>query len=152
MNSSRFTVTTHTSSTYTSFYLLCSFLLGLSPWTCLRGRQGDGWGNGRDDTSWVCNLYQCGWSSNKAVSSSIRIWAKRQPERGIWTMIEDLNLFGGQKFLKSPVLYWCYVKWIQWSQWNWTHYFKHALFIEFTSEMNLYKYILYDVLSLYIDT
>lgn len=38
--------------------VLCSFLLGLSPWTCLRGRYGDGWGRGMEDTSWVCSLYQ----------------------------------------------------------------------------------------------
>lgn len=61
-------------------HILCSFLLGLSPWTCLRGRYGEGCGRGIEDTSCVWSLYQWGMSSSKAVSNSMRIWRGTERE------------------------------------------------------------------------
>lgn len=59
--------------------LLCNLRVGLSPWSCRRGIYGEGWGSGNEETSWVWSLYQCGSSSNNAVSNSIKIYkAKRQ--------------------------------------------------------------------------
>lgn len=54
-------------------YILCSLRVGLSPWRCLRCALGEARGSGMEETSWVCSLYQCGSSSRRAVSSSIRI-------------------------------------------------------------------------------
>lgn len=54
--------------------LLCNLRVGLSPWSCLRGKYGEGWGRGNEEMSWVWSLYQWGSSSSSAVSSSIRIY------------------------------------------------------------------------------
>lgn len=59
-------------------YVLCSRRVGLSPWSCLRCAFGEARGSGMEDTSWVCSLYQCGSSSKRAVSSSIRICERKQ--------------------------------------------------------------------------
>lgn len=59
-------------------YLLCSLLVGLSPWS-LRCVFGEARGSGMEDTSCVCSLYQCGSSSKSAVSNSIRICQEEEP-------------------------------------------------------------------------
>lgn len=33
--------------------LLCNLRVGLSPWSCRRGKYGEGWGSGNEETSWV---------------------------------------------------------------------------------------------------
>ena len=62
-------------------YALWSRRVGLSPWSCRRCVFGEARGSGMEDTSWVCSLYQCGSSSSRAVSSSIRIYQRKKRPR-----------------------------------------------------------------------
>lgn len=45
-----------------------AFTVGVSP-----RHEGDGWGRGSEDSSWVWSLYQCG-SSSRTLFPTLRIW------------------------------------------------------------------------------
>lgn len=82
--------------------LLCSLRVGLPPWSCLRGKYGEGWGSGNEETSWVWSLYQWGSSSSSAVSSSIRIY-RPKTQRPRLPMIRLLC----SSLITFTLLQWC---------------------------------------------
>lgn len=75
--------------------LRCSFLPGASMCVCRRGRYGEGWGRGMDETSWVWRGYQWGLSSSKAVSNSIRICSNQKPQQEFSILLTTATDLGG---------------------------------------------------------
>lgn len=62
---------------------------------CRRGRYGEGWGSGMDETSWVWSGYQWGLSSSKAVSNCIRICSNQKPQQELSILLTSTSDLGG---------------------------------------------------------